>query len=161
MADRIFLYMSTRRPLLIIRNMCHTKQTRWLYALPALSAAALMVAACHSGTARHTSPGQTAAPAARTHTITLCVDNMTRTASAVAVSVDDKTVLQATVPPGARTADHAVPVAPGWHRVETRVPGLRPNTAMVQSDRDKWILIRRDQARADGIGVHVTESPVR
>jgi hypothetical protein len=64
---------------------------------------------------------------------------------------------------GATTFLHRFDVfmTPGWHRVQTSTSTGASHTAVVQSDREKWIRVAREPAKPEGIGVHVTEFPLR
>ncbi|MBX7247239.1 MAG: hypothetical protein K1X53_17205 [Candidatus Sumerlaeaceae bacterium] len=76
------------------------------------------------------------------------------------VKIDGKTYYQG---PATSQRQHAfdATLKPGWHRIESITASGLHHTAMLEADREKWVLINRDPAKPEGVGVHINESPLR
>ena len=112
------------------------------------------LAACRGGVRQAAGP-----PARQGAQFHIAVANASGSAERVEVMLDGTVVLDAQVAGRSKNTAVAVPVTPGWHRIETRTSGGGRHRAMVEGDRTKWIRVQREPRKPEGVGVHITEYP--
>ena len=93
--------------------------------------------------------------------LTLTVGNRGRQSERFLVQVDEKQVFDETIAPGQSRTINPLPLKKGWVKVVTQTGSGIHHQAMVEGNRDKWVRILREPAKPEGVGVHVTEFPVR
>jgi hypothetical protein len=93
--------------------------------------------------------------------LTITVGNRGRQTERFVVRVDDKNVFDATVAPGQTRSVDPLPLKKGWVKVNTKTDSGINHQAMVEGNRDKWVRILREPTKPEGVGVHITEYPVR
>lgn len=84
------------------------------------------------------------------------MENRGRQAESISVVIDGVATAQHLLKPR-ESKSFSVPVRKGWHMIQTRSTSGVAHQAMVQGDKEKWILVRRDPSKPEGFGVHVTE----
>ena len=102
------------------------------------------------------SPSTTSGPR-----LNLTVGNRGRQAERFMVQVDEQKVFDETIAPGQSRSINPLPLKKGWVKVVTQTGSGLHHQAMVEGNRDKWVRILREPAKPEGVGVHVTEYPVR
>ena len=93
--------------------------------------------------------------------LSLTVGNRGRQPERFNVQVDGQKVFDETIAPGQSRSINPLPLKKGWVKVVTRTDSGIHHQAMVEGNRDKWVRILREPAKPEGVGVHVTEYPVR
>ena len=93
--------------------------------------------------------------------LSLTVGNRGRLSERFLVQVDNQKVFDDTIVPGQSRSISPLPLKKGWVRVDTQIGSGIRHQAMVEGNRDKWVRILREPSKPEGVGVHVTEYPVR
>jgi hypothetical protein len=128
---------------------------RWrTFGLSATLISLILLCACHHipKQIEQSSP----APVRANSVFHFTVENHSRVKDRLSVTMDGAQIANAELRPGEKS-DYQIPAPIGWHMIRTASSSGSSHQAIVQADREKWILIRREPGKNEGIGFHVTE----
>jgi len=85
------------------------------------------------------------------------VTNRTNATALLSVRLDERMIFSGVLAPGERRPVAAAAGGGGWHKLVSQTGDRPPHLAMIRSDRKKWVTVKVDAARREGVGVHVSE----
>jgi hypothetical protein len=96
-------------------------------------------------------------PAAPSGNIEVMVTNRTNATAPLSVRIDGRVIFSGVLAPGERRLAAGAAGGGGWHKLVSQTGDRPPHFAMIRSDRRKWVTVKVDPARREGVGVHVSE----
>lgn len=121
--------------------------------------ASLAAAAALAGCARHSVAEEKATLVSPSSSvIEILVSNRTHAPAPLVVQVDGRPVFSGWLAPREQRRTGSIAGNGSWHRIVSRSGDRPPHQALVRSDRKKWVTIKVDSARREGVGVHVSEN---
>ncbi len=128
---------------------------RWRGAVVIVALGLVLLPGCRGG--RRPVP----CPRTETPNLHLRVANRAARGERIEVQLDGRTIWNGEIAGGHSAAPVSLRATAGWHRMTTRTSGGATHQAMIQCEREKWVLVQRDPRKPEGVAVHITEYPQR
>lgn len=119
----------------------------------------VIAAAWLFGCSRHSAVKQPVVQASpHERVIEIFVSNRTNAPAPLTVRADGRPVFSGLVAPRERRHVGFLVGDGEWHRIVSQSGTRPPHQAIVRSDKRKWVTVKVDAARRDGVGVHISEN---